>query len=250
MLTLLSCLIIIASTSSSNASDKKEVKPIAQDLTLTISKRYLNIPVSQSVERAKMNFEPDGKSFAEFVVRLAPSKPDYWVFYDVSAWKGKVLKINYSGRPDGLSAIYQSDSIHGQDSLYRESNRPQVHFSTRRGWINDPNGLIFYEGEYHLYYQHNPFEREWENMSWGHAVSKDLIHWKELPIVMVPDNLGAMFSGTTVIDYQNTSGFGRDGIPPMVAIYTVDSPDNERQCIAYSLDKGRTFNQIRTQSGA
>ncbi len=240
-LTTICCLSIIASISYCNASTGKEVKPAPRELSLTISKRYLNIPISHSVERAKMNFEPDGKNFADFVVRLAPSKPDYWVFYDVSAWKGKVLKIKYAGQPEGLSAIYQSDVINGQDSLYHESNRPQIHFSTRRGWINDPNGLIFYEGEYHLYYQHNPFEREWENMSWGHAVSKDLIHWEELPIVMVPDKLGAMFSGTAVIDYNNTSGFGKDGIPPMVVIYTVDSPDNERQCIAYSLDKGRTF---------
>ena len=78
-------------------------------------------------------------------------------------------------------------------------------------------------------------------MSWGHAVSKDLIHWEELSVVMVPDKLGSIFSGTAVIDYNNTSGFGKDGIPPMVAIYTVHSADNERQCIAYSLDKGRTF---------
>ena len=188
-----------------------------------------------------MSFSVDGKHELIFVIRLAPAKPDYWVFYDVSSFKGKTLKISYSGNPDGLSKIYQDDVIDGQDSLYKEKNRPQIHFTSRRGWNNDPNGMVYYEGEYHLFYQHNPFEREWENMSWGHAVSKDLIHWEELPVAMVPDKLGAMFSGTAVIDYKNTSGFGKDGIPPMVAIYTVDSPDNERQCIAYSLDKGRTF---------
>jgi fructan beta-fructosidase len=101
--------------------------------------------------------------------------------------------------------------------------------------------LVSYDGEYHLFYQHNPFEREWGNMSWGHAVSKDLIHWEELPVVLFPDKLGAIFSGTAVIDYNNTSSFGKNGIPPMIAIYTAHSSDDERQCIAYSLDKGRTF---------
>jgi fructan beta-fructosidase len=214
---------------------------VAQDLSISISKKYLNFPVSQGTDRAKMSFEVEGKSIFDFVIRLAPAKPDYWVFYDVSPFMGKVLKIGYSGIPDGLTKIYQDDKINGQDSLYKESNRPQIHFTSRRGWNNDPNGMVYYEGEYHLFYQHNPFEREWENMSWGHAVSKDLVHWEELPVVMVPDKLGAIFSGTAVIDYNNTSGFGKDGIPPMVAIYTANSPENERQCIAYSLDKGRTF---------
>ena len=188
-----------------------------------------------------MSFEADGKPEIDFLVRLASSKPDYWVFYDVTAYNGKVLKIRYTGSKDGLGKIYQNDAIDGQDSLYKENSRPQIHFTTRRGWINDPNGLIYYDGEYHLFYQHNPFESEWENMSWGHAVSKDLIHWTELSVVMVPDKLGSIFSGTTVIDYNNTSGFGKDGIPPMIAIYTVHRSDNERQCIAFSLDKGRTF---------
>jgi fructan beta-fructosidase len=210
------------------------------DLSFTISSHYLNLPVCQDVNRGKMSFEIEGKPDLDFVIRLS-SHPDYWVFYDVSPYKGKVLKISYAGDPDGLSKIYQDDVITGQDSLYKEVNRPQIHFTTRRGWTNDPNGMVYFEGEYHLFYQHNPFEREWENMSWGHAVSKDLIHWEELSDVMFPDKLGAIFSGTVVIDYNNTSGFGKDGIPPMVAIYTVHSPDNERQCIAYSHDKGRTF---------
>lgn len=238
---LLLAISLMVIACSCNQSVEKGKIQVPQDLSLTISKKYLNFPVSQKVDRAKMSFETDGVTDLNFVIRLSPDKPDYWVFYDVSAFKGKVLKIKYSGVPGGLSKIYQDDVINGQDSLYKESNRPQIHFSSRRGWNNDPNGMVYFEGEYHLFYQHNPFEREWENMSWGHAVSKDLIHWEELSIVMVPDKLGAIFSGSAIIDYNNTSGFGKDGIPPMVAIYTVDSPDSERQCIAYSLDKGRTF---------
>lgn len=210
-------------------------------LSIEISRQYLNFPVSQKADQSKIIFESEGKADSEFLIRLAPSEPDYWVFYDVTQYKGTVMKIRYEGDQDGLSKIYQSDIIAGQDSLYKEKNRPQIHFTTRRGWTNDPNGLVYYEGEYHLFYQHNPFEREWQNMSWGHAVSTDLIHWKELPVVMYPDKLGAVFSGTVVIDYNNTSGFGNDGTPPMIAIYTAHSSSGETQCIAYSLDKGRTF---------
>ena len=175
-----------------------------------------------------------------FVIRLAEN-PEYWVFCDVTALKGQTITIKYEGSQAGLSKIYQDDAIEGQQTMYKETNRPQYHFTPRRGWNNDPNGLLFYEGEYHLFFQHNPYEREWENMHWGHAVSKDLIHWEELPIALYPDHLGTMFSGSAVIDYNNTSGFGKGNIPPMVAIYTVDSPEKQVQCIAYSLDKGRTW---------
>jgi fructan beta-fructosidase len=226
---------------SCNTSNQVNHKPASSELSLTISRQYLNLPVSQEAERAKMHFEAEGMTDLDLVIRLAPSKPDYWVFLDVSAYKGKVLRISYSGSTDGMAKIYQDDSVAGADSLYRETKRPQIHFTSRRGWNNDPNGLVCYEGEYHMFYQHNPLEREWENMSWGHAVSRDLIHWNELPVAILPDTLGAIFSGTAVIDLKNSSGFGKDGIPPMVAIYTANSPGNERQCIAYSLDKGRTF---------
>jgi fructan beta-fructosidase len=230
-------VLLIACKTSNTGGDKS----ITHELSVTVSKHYLNLPVSHNIERANMRFEAEGIPELNFVIRLAPSRPDYWVFFDLSSYTGKVLKITYAGNPGGLSKIYQDDVIAGNDSLYREINRPQIHFNSRRGWNNDPNGLVYYEGEYHMFYQHNPFEREWENMSWGHAVSKDLIHWEELPVVLYPDELGAIFSGTAVIDYNNTSGFGKNGNPPMVAIYTANSPDNETQCIAYSLDKGRTF---------
>ncbi|GHV21799.1 2,6-beta-D-fructofuranosidase [Bacteroidia bacterium] len=188
-----------------------------------------------------MRFETGDKIEREFVIRLASSTPDYWVFCDVSFLKGKTLTISYEGNTSGLSKIYQNDVIEGNDNLYKEENRPQFHFTTRRGWINDPNGLIYYEGEYHLFYQHNPYEREWENMHWGHAISKDLIHWKELPVALYPDKIGTMFSGSAVIDYDNTAGFNRENTPAMIAFYTADSPEKQVQCLAYSLDKGRTW---------
>ncbi len=213
----------------------------AQNISLIITKRYLNFPVAQAQSRGTMQFRIKDKPERTFKIRLATDKPDYWVFCDVSALQGKTITIQYDGSPAGLSKIYQDDKIAGQDSLYSEKNRPQYHFSTRRGWINDPNGMIFYEGEYHLFYQHNPYEREWENMSWGHAVSQDMVHWDELPTALLPDSMGTMFSGSTVIDYENTAGFNKGTTPAMVAFFTVDNPEKEVQCMAYSLDKGRTW---------
>ena len=213
----------------------------ADDISLQVTKRYLNIPVSHQNDRATMRITGENIHTNVFQIRLASETPDYWVFYDMSSLTGRSITISYDGNNKGLNKIYQDDNIAGQDSLYNEKNRPQYHFTSRRGWNNDPNGLIYYEGEYHLFYQHNPYEREWENMHWGHAISKDLIHWEELPAALFPDELGTMFSGSAVIDYDNTSGFGKGGVPAMVAIYTADNPEKQVQCIAYSLDKGRRW---------
>lgn len=210
----------------------------ADEITLKITQRYLNLPVSHQTDRKKMSFTIDGKEERSFVIRLASGKPDYWVFCDMDAYKGKKLTISYDG--EGLQQIYQDSQIAGQDSMYHEKSRPQLHYSQRRGWNNDPNGMVWYDGEYHLFYQHNPYEREWENMHWGHAVSRDLIHWEELNEALYPDHNGTAFSGSAVVDYENTSGFGSKDNPAMVAIYTGASA-KQVQCIAYSLDKGRTW---------
>ncbi|MDR2563273.1 MAG: DUF4980 domain-containing protein [Prevotellaceae bacterium] len=211
---------------------------IAQAKTLKITARYLNIPVAARDERAMMRFTIDGKTEREFRIRLASEKPDYHVFCDMEALRGKTILVEYEGNPAGLSKITVDEAIAGADSMYRETNRPRYHFTVRRGWNNDPNGLIFYEGEYHLFFQHNPYEREWENMHWGHAVSRDLIHWEELPVALAPDKHGTIFSGSAVIDRNNTAGFGKNA---MVAIYTADSPEKQVQCLAYSNDRGRTW---------
>lgn len=120
---------------------------------------------------------------------------------------------------------------------YNEEYRPQIHFSAKRNWINDPNGLVYLNGEYHLFFQHNPLGAGWGNMSWGHAVSRDLIHWKQLGVALMPDDMGDIFSGSAVIDVNNTAGFGKNA---MIAIYTSNG-NSQQQCIAYSIDQGRTF---------
>jgi sucrose-6-phosphate hydrolase SacC (GH32 family) len=213
----------------------------AADFSIKITKKYLNLPVSQAQARGTMKFLIGGKQERIFKIRLARDEPQYWVFWDMTEFKGKTITISYDGDVIGLHKIYQDDRIAGQDSMYKEKNRPQFHFTSKRGWINDPNGLIFYEGEYHLFYQHNPYEREWENMSWGHAVSNDMVHWEELPTALSPDSLGTMFSGSTIIDYDNTAGFNKAGKPAMIAFYTAFSSARQVQCMAYSLDKGRTW---------
>lgn len=124
-----------------------------------------------------------------------------------------------------------------------EPFRPQYHFTPQQDWMNDPNGLVYYDGEYHLFYQYNPFGNAWGHMSWGHAVSSDMVHWKYLPLAL-PEADGIMcFSGSAVVDWHNTSGFGENGRPPMIAIYTGMRVADGRQfqCIAYSNDKGRTW---------
>jgi fructan beta-fructosidase len=124
---------------------------------------------------------------------------------------------------------------------YRERFRPQYHFTPPANWMNDPNGMVYYDGEYHLFYQHNPFGDKWGHMSWGHAVSPNLVHWEHLPVA-IPEANGVMaFSGSAVVDWNNTSGFGRDGKPPLVAIYTGHRETNQSQYIAYSNDRGRTW---------
>ncbi|HET9907348.1 MAG TPA: glycoside hydrolase family 32 protein [Anaerolineales bacterium] len=119
--------------------------------------------------------------------------------------------------------------------------RPRYHFTPPQNFMNDPNGLVFYDGEYHLFYQHNPFGNVWGHMSWGHAVSTDLIHWEHLPVALVEDDQGMIFSGSAVVDWQNTSGFGNTDQPPLIAIYTSHSETEQTQNIAYSLDHGRTW---------
>jgi fructan beta-fructosidase len=126
---------------------------------------------------------------------------------------------------------------------YRERYRPQYHFTPPANWMNDPNGLVYYAGEYHLFYQYNPLGNTWGHMSWGHAVSPDLVHWTHLPLA-IPEVDGVMaFSGSAVVDWKNTSGFGRGGKPPLVAVYTGyrEGNKNQSQYIAYSNDRGRSW---------
>ena len=141
------------------------------------------------------------------------------------------------------------DKSQVQNSSYNEQYRPQFHFSPDSMWMNDPNGMVYYEGEYHLFYQYHPHSNVWGPMHWGHAITTDLVHWEHLPIALYPDSLGTIFSGSAVIDWNNSSGLGSSAYPPMVAIFThhnhalekTESQVFQYQSIAYSLDKGRSW---------
>jgi fructan beta-fructosidase len=149
-----------------------------------------------------------------------------------------------------LSLFFSVSAQKRNDSLYKEKYRPQFHFSPAKNWTNDPNGLVYYKGEYHLFYQYNPYANVWGHMSWAHATSKDLVHWKHLPLAIPEDSIVMIFSGSCVIDENNTSGFAKNSSQtPMVAIYTghripdKKDPDDysQAQCLAYSLDDGKTW---------
>ena len=135
------------------------------------------------------------------------------------------------------------------NKVMNEQHRPQVHFSPQAHWINDPNGMVYYKGIYHLFFQYHPYSSVWGPMHWGHTTSKDLIHWKEEPIAIYPDSIGTIFSGSAVVDKNNTSGFGKNGQVPLVAIFTQHDTIGEKagrnnfqnQSIAYSLDEGKTW---------
>ena len=207
-----------------------------------VENKYINIPIEQEQASQRVNFKVDGEVYTFNDIRIAKNSVDYWTFIDVSKYMGREFTLEFTEDVPGIEKIYQSDQFVDQETLYKEKLRPQIHFTTRRGWNNDPNGLVYYKGEYHLYYQHNPYEINWGNMTWGHAVSKDLLHWEELPIVLEPDDLGTMFSGSAVIDYKNTTGYKKGSENPLVVTYTADMWDSkQQQCMAYSLDKGRTF---------
>jgi sucrose-6-phosphate hydrolase SacC (GH32 family) len=219
-------------------------KGYAKDVerTFTATTRYLHIPIKNGAPKRVVTLLVDGKPVVRNDIELANDEPDWWATMDVSAWQGKQLLLRVDKLPEdsnALGPIEQSDALKDAENLYQEALRGQFHFSARRGWNNDPNGLVFYNGEYHLFFQHNPYGWSWGNMHWGHAVSKDLVHWHELGDKLLPDDMGPMFSGSAVVDWKNSSGLGKDGKPPMVLFYTA-AGNPAVQCIAYSTD-GRNF---------
>jgi len=221
-------------------SDQKTGGP--QRKEFAVAKRYLNLPVKNGAPKRRMRMIVDDKVVREFEIELAERTPDFWVFLDLAPFAGKKAAVEVEGLGPGsygLNQVQQADGIIASENLYREPLRPQFHFTSRRGWNNDSNGLVFHKGLWHLYYQHNPYGVQWGNMHWGHAVSEDLVHWRELPIAIYPQRFGDwVFSGSAVVDVNDTSGFGQGGEPPIVVAYT---STGRGECIVYSNDGGLTF---------
>lgn len=223
----------------------------------SIDKRFVHLPVKTGAAKTWMTVNIDGKMQQEFEIELAPAEPDFFATLEVGKWKGKRLNITAETVAFGSewkSRIRFSDEMSDEDLVYREEYRPQFHFSPRRGWTNDPNGLVYYKGIYHLFFQHNPYGTSWGNMTWGHAVSNDLLHWTEKPDAVLPDKNGVVFSGSAVVDWKNTSGLQKKPVkdnkgnienPPLVAFYTSTGANRGKgpsaQSMVYSLDEGNTW---------
>ena len=251
---------------SLNFSSKKSLLAIALGLSLTVQgaenrvvvkhlaneqniilldslKKFLLLPV-QNAPEGKVNIIVNNEFQLEqnINIRLAREKVDYYVPLDLSAYQGKSVSVDVTGMPASSlcwKEIKLSDTF---DSSNRETYRPVYHHTPVYGWMNDPNGMFYKDGVYHLYFQYNPYGSMWGNMTWGHSTSTDLTHWTYEGTAIVPDAWGAIFSGSCVVDKDNTAGFGKGAV---VAFYTSakSTPwgDIQSQSMAYSLDNGKTF---------
>ena len=207
--------------------------------------KYLLLPVEEAAPEATVNVLVNNKADQSFQVRLAVNRIDYLVPFALDQYRGKTVTFDIhtgNSRTNVRDAMADacwkelklSDTF---DDANREAFRPFYHHTPVYGWMNDPNGMFYKDGEYHLYYQYNPYSSMWGNMNWGHSSSKDLISWQHHPVVIQPNGLGAVFSGSSVVDKDNTAGFGKDAI---IAIYT-SAGASQIQSLAYSLDNGMTF---------
>lgn len=252
---------------SLNFSSKKSLLAIALGLSLTVQgaensmvvkhlaneqniilldsvKKFLLLPVQENAPEGKVNIIVNNEFQLEqnINIRLAREKVDYYVPLDLSAYQGKSVSVDVTGMPASSlcwKEIKLSDTF---DTSNRETYRPVYHHTPVYGWMNDPNGMFYKDGVYHLYFQYNPYGSMWGNMTWGHSTSTDLTHWTYEGTAIVPDAWGAIFSGSCVVDKDNTAGFGKGAV---VAFYTSakSTPwgDIQSQSMAYSLDNGKTF---------
>lgn len=205
--------------------------------------RYLLLPVQDDAPEAKLCVVENNRQATVIInVRLARERVDYYVPLDLEAFVGRNVKIDVQGMPQG-SLCWEKMSLSDTfDTANPEKFRPAYHHTPAYGWMNDPNGMFYKDGVYHLYFQHNPYGSTWGNMNWGHSYSTDLVHWTYAGDAITPDAWGTVFSGSAVVDKDNSAGFGRNAI---VAFYTSAKPtpwgDAQMQSIAYSTDGGKTF---------
>lgn len=204
-------------------------------MKIEITRKYLIFPVNTSIGKKRMTFLKDGSSVYALNIRLDNLSPDYEAYIDMSRFMGETLELVMN--PYMKVTYREADEIDLPD-LDHEPTRPQIHFSPKIGWNNDPNGMIYVGGTYHMFYQYNPTEPKWDNMHWGHAVSPDMIHWEEKDVVLFPSDDGMKFSGSAIVDEQNLLGLQQGDTPTVVLYHTVTEPS--RQCIAYSTDNLKT----------
>lgn len=204
---------------------------------ITNPKKYLILPIEESRDESHVLLSTGSPADTWMDVRLADKKTDYCVPFALGNGNSATVKIlNIAPDALALKSLQMSDTWNVENTDYY---RPIYHHTPSYGWMNDANGMVYKDGKYHLYFQYNPYGSKWGNMHWGHAVSTDLMHWKELQPAIARDTLGHIFSGSSVVDYGNTAGYGKGAI---IALYTSASDKNGQiQCMAYSTDNGRTF---------
>lgn len=235
---------------AANASEGVEINHLGVNNTLvrvTGEGNYIMLPVQEANDDARVNVLVDGKIAETIYVRLASSKTDYTVPFDLTPYKGKNVILDVV-TPQGRSSVREAKEdvcwkgialADKLDYTDRETRfRPLFHHTPQYGWMNDPNGMFYKDGVWHLYYQYNPYGSKWQNMSWGHSTSSDLVNWEHKPVALRPDGLGSIFSGSCVVDTNNTAGMGKDEV---IALYT-SAGTSQMQSMAHSSDNGITFN--------
>lgn len=249
--TALICFLLMTVSLSIQAADSPLLIKNLGDghymVRINTNQKYLLLPVEDASPDVYIRMIVGNEEVQNFNVRLALQKVDYYVPVDLSAYAGKTISFKFKLNtndplhvnlsPENTVCCKEMKLSDTFDTSNREKFRPSYHFSPLYGWMNDPNGMVYKDGEYHLFYQYNPYGSTWGNMNWGHAISKDLVNWEHRHVAIAPDAFGTIFSGSAVVDHNNTAGFGAGAI---IAIYT-QSGDRQVQSIAYSNDNGRTF---------
>lgn len=208
-------------------------------------RKYLLLPVQESHDDARINVLVDGRLDRTINVRLAKNRVDYYVPFDLTPYRGHKVVMNVftnqgrsSVREAADDACWNNISLADTfDTVNREKYRPAYHHTPLYGWMNDPNGMFYKDGIWHLYYQYNPYGSKWQNLSWGHSTSTDLVHWNHHPVAIQPDGLGMVFSGSCAIDRSSTAGYGKNAV---VGMYT-SADASQTQSLVWSDDNGETF---------
>ena len=244
--TIIASMMLLLACSTSLAQETQFLSSNHCLYRIQQGEKYLLLPVQESAEMSNVKVIANNQQLKTFNIRLANTHVDYFVPLDLDEFKNKeglLLDFHVNGqyRYDGgistFSCWKEMKFSNYYDMKNREKFRPLYHHTPAYGWMNDPNGMFFKDGVWHLYFQHNPYGSQWENMTWGHSTSTDLINWKFEGDAILPDVLGTIFSGSAVVDKNNTAGLGEGAV---VALYT-SAGENQTQCMAYSTDNGKTF---------
>jgi fructan beta-fructosidase len=214
-----------------------------QERSFTVAKRYLVLPIKNGAPQVELTLEVNDEAVRRYSTELAthPDDVDWYAYFTIETYIGSQARVTATlGTTEAFALVQQADVVPGSQRWYGEALRPQFHFSQAVGWNNDPNGMVYLDGEWHLFFQHNPVGWNWGNMTWGHAVSRDLVHWQQLPNVLFPNTMAvsACYSGGGAIDARNTAGW-RTGDNEVLVAFLTDTGAGES--VAYSNDQGRTF---------